>query len=86
MRTVYKYQLSYCSEGVTLSLHTMARELRGAIQGKVPCLWVELDTEQEPLYPRTYKLFGIGHEIPKDAKRVGSFDDAPFIWHLYEVQ
>lgn len=51
-----------------------------------PAMWV--DDTRDPLYlqPRTFRLYGTGHEIPRHAVHVGSLIDDAMVWHVYKVQ
>lgn len=31
------------------------------------------------------QVFGTGHEVPPYAEHVGSTQDGPFVWHVYDV-
>ena len=52
-----------------------------------PCFWVEYETDfaHEPI---EFFVVGTGWELPKDEPgrwpmHAGSWNDGPFIWHLY---
>lgn len=53
---------------------------------KVITLWARVDSEAQK-ETRIFKLFGTGHPIDDLAKYVyvGTFQDAPFVWHLFEA-
>lgn len=35
--------------------------------------------------PRTFEVFGTGHEIPENAVHRGSAKDGVYVWHLMEL-
>ena len=82
MRTVYKYPL-------TLGKVVEVEALNGDVVhvGLDPtgeaCVWIEGDANSPML--RWFYIFGTGHLIESPASHVGSFVDAPFVWHVYEV-
>ena len=47
-------------------------------------LWVEVDTHA-PRVSRTFQWIGTGHEIPLGAEYVGTGQEPPLVWHLYEL-
>lgn len=53
-------------------------------QGDSGMLWVEVDSEA-PLEKRYFQVFGTGHCIPPSAIYLGSWQDPPFVWHLFET-
>ena len=43
-----------------------------------------VESDKENLIPRKFKLHGTGHSIGLSEKYLGTFQDTPFIWHLFE--
>lgn len=86
-KTIWKYGLqdAFSPAGVRLPLPEGARVLTVQVQpGNGAQLWAEVHSEiQGP--PRTFKIFGTGHEIPDNAKYIATWQDTPFVWHLYEL-
>jgi len=80
MKTIWKYQIA-----------VMARMPKGAeiltvqMQNEEPCVWavVEPDAEKENRY---LEVFGTGQPIHEDVERryIGTFQQPPFVWHLFE--
>lgn len=89
MRTVHKYQLT---EPVTrILLPQGAKPLYVAMQRGIPCLWIEVDTDQYLTESRVFEAFGTGHQIPNNGTEtyVGSFmsdNEGTFVFHVYEVK
>jgi hypothetical protein len=85
MRTIYKYPLETGQfNDVSIRLPEGATIRRVAIQHNTPTLWAEIDTEAK-LVVRHLRVHGTGHPIPAGAVYVGTWDDGPFVWHLYEL-
>jgi hypothetical protein len=94
MRTVHKYKYT---DGMTLELPTQAYVVHVGTDPKgLLCLWIETELtdelnlanelSNELLFPRHYKTFGTGHNLPEEAMFIGTYIDSPFVWHIYEVQ
>lgn len=48
-----------------------------------PCIWAEVDTSTPAAYLHPFFVRGTGHEVPENAKHIGSFVDGGFVWHIY---
>jgi hypothetical protein len=84
MRTVHKYKYT---DGMTLELPTQAYVVHVGTDPKgFLCIWFETELTDELLFPRTFKTFGTGHDLPEEAMHIGTYIDSPFVWHIYEVQ
>lgn len=80
MKKVFKYQLSwYDPSGHAIK----GRALSVGVQGGTPMLWAEYDDAQ-PSRVAVFYIFGTGASIPSTYNYVGTFFDAPFVWHVYE--
>lgn len=49
------------------------------------CLWAEVDTDV-PTSEREFVMVGTGYTVPESTSYVGSTQDGPLVWHLYEVR
>lgn len=85
MRTIYRYSVP-----VDLRAHIV--ELTGEILS-VGCrdprfveFWAEHDEAVQEI-SRTFQVFGTGHDLPHDARYVGTAvtPNEVFVWHLYEL-
>ena len=54
-----------------------------AMQGNHPHVWMRVEPGQ-PEVERRIQVVGTGHEIPGDWRHVGSLQDGPFVWHLFQ--
>jgi len=85
-KTVWKFPISVSNESESLPLPEGANYLHVAIQpGSGPCVWVEVEPERAA-QNRFIQVFGTGHTIPETAKYIGTWQEEPFVWHLYEVR
>jgi hypothetical protein len=55
-------------------------------QGEQVCLWAIVDTLAERV-EREFQVFGTGHELPSPEKAtyVATWQEGPFVWHLFEM-
>lgn len=85
MKTIYKYPLQNFSlngEGV-LALPRGAKIISAGRQGSIQCIWALVDTEL-PLEPRQLCVICTGQNIPNNLAHIASWQDPPFVWHLFE--
>jgi hypothetical protein len=89
VKVVYKYPLDM-SERTTIEMPYDAQIVHVERQGRAYCLWAEHGTEPgtdkvSVMKKCTFGIFGTGHEIPDSAVHIGSIQDGPFVFHIYEV-
>lgn len=83
MRTIWKFPLDI-TDRQKVEMPKFATLLSVQLQNGVACLWVEVDSEQ-PKERRTFAIYGTGNPIPNNpGEYVGTFQQGPFVWHLYE--
>lgn len=84
MTRVYKYALPKPDDFVTLELPVGARVLCVQMQGGRPYLWARVDLGVS-MEKRRFRLAGTGHDI--DERTIGTYvatwQDGPFVWHLF---
>ena len=85
MKTIHKFPFSIFNH-FGISLPKDAVILSAQMQDEQPCIWALVDTEQE-IEKREFILFGTGHPIYHidELKYVATFQQAEFVWHLFEV-
>lgn len=49
-----------------------------------PTVWAIVNPEQ-PTETRTFQVFGTGHDLPRGACHIGTYDADPFVWHVFEL-
>ena len=86
MKTVYKYDIPI-TDYFSLDLPANSRILSVQVQRDIPCIWVEIDTEETQC--RTdFRLVGTGHNLKEDnLLYIGTFQlfNGMLVYHLYEV-
>ena len=85
METIYKYRLAI-TDKQRLNLPLGFKVLYvGLDPAGAPCVWIEVDTDQETKRGKNFYVVGTGNPIPDGANQyVGSFVQAPlFVWHVY---
>jgi hypothetical protein len=93
MRTVWKYSINMYREVVgTFFIPTGARLVHvapemlnpGSLQEQAVSLWFEVDPAADH-EPRTFEIFGTGHDIPESAGAYsGTAVVPPLVVHVYE--
>lgn len=83
-RTIYKYPFSIDKE-FTIRMPSEAEILCVQMQNGVPHLWAIVDTnnaEEE----RRFNIYGTGwpRQPLSKSQYIGTFQDPPFVWHLFE--
>jgi len=81
MKTIHKYEVF---DALGLMLPCDAKVLTVQMQGDTPVMWVEL-TPQFGVMQRQFRVYGTGQQIPDDAEYLATWQQPPFVWHLYEV-
>jgi hypothetical protein len=84
MKTAYKYPVPRRSPKFSLHLPKDFKFLRIHFQGEDLQFWAEVVPEKVSDQV-DFQVFGTGHEIPDHAKYLQTFDDGPFVFHLYQL-
>lgn len=88
MKTVHKFPILY-GKAIELMLDPASKVVLVGKDwaSKSLCIWIELDKSRGPEFAvRTkFEIYGTGHDIPHNAKHIGSYVDDPYVWHLYQV-
>ena len=84
MREIRKWHAPFSGTKLLVSKDAKVR-LFGAQNGSLH-VWIETEPGalDEEIEERTYIVVGTGHQIPPGFDHVGSTQDPPFVWHLYE--
>jgi hypothetical protein len=84
VRTIWKHEVKV-GDDPTILLHDDARIIRVGSQSRgVVTFWEEHSALGDNKVLHHFEVFGTGHRIPDGFEYVGSVDDGPFVWHLYE--
>jgi len=81
MKTIWKFPIPFPAG--TLSMPAKARIVSVQMQGEIPTLWAEVNTDA-PIEKREFVIYGTGHH-QDGGHYVGTFQSPPFVWHLYEI-
>ena len=46
-------------------------------------IWAEVDSEETVMADHAFMVVGTGHAVPPTAVHVASWNDGPYMWHLY---
>lgn len=88
MKTVWKLTINpwaKSEEKLAVDLPGGAIVRHVAMQSDVVAVWVEVDTDALKI-PRTFELFGTGHEVPAKSIYQGTVLPIPgLVFHLYET-
>lgn len=84
-KTIWKFPFQII-DGFQLEMPKGSHIVLVEPQEEQPCIWAEVDSEA-PMELRTFLLFGTGHAVVNSdfASHVASFQQPPFVWHLYEA-
>lgn len=86
MRTIHKYRVPI-TDTFSIAMPAGAELLSVQMQGPQPCLWALLDNDEPMTQQRHFVVIGTGNPVPKAAlKYIGTFQQPPFVWHLFEVK
>lgn len=83
-KTIWKFPISHHP------LPTLIPEggeiLSAQDQSRTICVWALVDPEAA-LKPRDIRIFGTGSllNVPERAKFIGTVQQGPFVWHVFEV-
>ena len=86
MDTIYKYPIKV-TDLQTVQMPDLAQILCVQKQDGIICLWARCFSENE-LKPRSISVAGTGNPIDGNYfhKYIGTVQDDPFIWHVFEIE
>jgi hypothetical protein len=80
MKQIWKYTVDNIIE-MPKGAEVLTVQIQSAFN---PCIWVKVDPKNE-LEKRQFVVIGTGQSFDDtDHKYVGTYQDAPFVWHLFE--
>lgn len=82
---IYKYKLPFIiNEIFQINLPEDAGILSFQFQNDNPFIWAIID-KQKAIISQEFLIMGTGHDFPEDfiGKFVGTWQDNPFVWHLF---
>lgn len=85
MSAVWKFPLATALTDNALEMPKGAKVVHVGIQGERICLWAIVDM-QAPVETRVFQIVGTGHEEVKEGMaHVGTVQQGPWVWHVFEV-
>lgn len=81
-RAIFKYPVQVTFE-FTLVLPKGAEVIHVDKQDGVPTMWILHDLDREAEL-RTFYVVGTGTHVPVDTTHLGTWQDPPFVWHLFQ--
>lgn len=86
MKTIWEFPLAIVSVNF-VRMPRGAEILAVQTQGDAPCLWAMVEPEA-PHQSRYIEVLGTGQPIHEDMgvdrKYIGTFQQPPFVWHVFE--
>lgn len=81
MKKIFKYEIDgYETE---IQIHGYGKIVHvGKDPNGVICAWAEVNPDDKLNGVWVY-VIGTGHQIPHGTGHVGTFNDGPFMWHVY---
>lgn len=85
MKVIWKFPMTSDNPENIFQMPAGAKIVFVDHQGGVLTMWVECDSSA-PREKREFDVYGTGQEIVPDmATHLYSWQEGPFVWHLYEV-
>lgn len=84
MKRVYKYPVPMRSTKFSIPLPRSFKFLRIGFQADILQMWAEVSPE-EPKLPIDFQVFGTGQDMPDGLKYLATYDNGPFVLHLFQV-
>lgn len=82
-KRVYKYPIPN-NKHFMLSIPSNSQFLRVAMQNDMHQVWFIVDVDSPPV-ERKFRLYGTGQDIQPGANWLFTYDNGPFVLHLFEV-
>jgi hypothetical protein len=82
MRTIYKYPVQRNEQFFSMMVPKDFKFLRIAWQNERLFLWAEITKDSDPVEQK-FALFGTGQDIKPGLTYLATYDDGPFVFHLY---
>ena len=83
MRTIWKYIIDDITKVQVWQLSENTQFLTLQLQNGVPTAWFLVDPTK--LQSRVFAIIGTGHEVPNNSQYLATWQDSPFVWHLFEL-
>lgn len=81
-RVIWKYPVPFPAGAILMPIGSRLLALQ--LQDETPMLWVEVDAKQPEEELRRFRVIGTGHTFDPFGTYVGTYQQPPFVWHVYE--
>lgn len=83
MKTIWKYELTVGKNKINLPWGSQVLTVQ--MQDGKPYIWVLLDPKEKE-YPHIFEIYGTGHTIEDSQCNIyiGTWQDGPYVWHLFK--
>lgn len=85
MSVIWKYPLGGMAEEYEVVMPEGAQVIHAGRQIDTLTLWALVPEAEVPMERRTFALRGTGHHVPEHAQHLRTWQDGPFVWHLFEL-
>jgi len=82
MKRVFKYEFEI-TDNLVIPMPIGAQILHADIQAGHPCVWALVDPEHAR-EDRRFAVHGTGHPVFENEVHIATFQQGPFVWHLFE--
>mgnify|MGYP001593593805 CR=1 FL=1 len=82
---IYKYVISMEDIGRSFKIELPSNHetVMVALQNNYPYLWVLVNPESLEITCK-FRVVGTGWDVEEDEYYIGSWQDPPFVWHLFQ--
>ncbi len=84
MKKVFKYPIPRNRSKFGVVLPVGYKFIRVSFQDEQLQMWCEVEDNKRS-EQANFQCFGTGHEIPLSATWLATYDDGPFVFHLYST-
>jgi len=88
MTKVYKYEFERALNEygtLKLKLPAFAKILSVQDQNGTACMWMMVNTAHDQIQIRTFHFIGTGQDVDPEWNYITTFQQAAFVWHLFEA-
>lgn len=83
MAQLWKFDVAPSAGPQVIKAPGLGKAVFFAMQGGQPRVWMKVKPDH-PEVERQIQVVGTGHDIPNNWRYVGSLQDGPYVWHLFQ--
>jgi hypothetical protein len=83
-KVIYKYAIDGVGFTTQHEMPKGAEFLYVDLQNDTPQAWFLIDPSVDRTTFRLFKVYGTGHKIPMRERYLGTYQQPPYVWHLFE--